>query len=76
MKRYIISVPKGHIMLGSLIRNQFFKFRSVIDDNLFISFIDKTNWLTPKLYERARVRKRYSQNFSFWNLGLLSINMI
>lgn len=76
MKRKTISMPKWHIMLGSLIRNQIFKFKSVIDDTLFISFIDKTNWLTPKLYERAKAEKCDSQKFNFWSLRLLPINTI
>ncbi len=63
-------------MLGSLIRNQFIKFKSVIDETLFISFIDKTNWLTPKLYERAKAEKCDSQKFNFWNLRLLPIHTI
>lgn len=76
MKRKTISMPKWHIMLGSLIRNQIFKFRSVIDDTQFILFIDKTNWLTPKCYASAKVEKCDSQKFNFWSLRLLPVNKI
>ncbi|MBL4560990.1 MAG: hypothetical protein JKX79_08385 [Labilibaculum sp.] len=76
MKRITIAMPTGHIMLGSIYWNQFFKFISVEDDSPFISFIDETNWLTPKLYERAKAEKYCSQKFNFWNLRLLPINTI
>lgn len=69
-------MPTGHIMRGSLLRNQFSNFKSAKDGSLFISFFDKTNWLKPKLIKEAKAEKCSLQNFNFWSQFLFSINTI
>lgn len=76
MKRITMVMPTGHIILGSMYWNQFFKFISVEDDSLFISFVDKKNWFIPKLIKRAKAEKCYLPNFDFWNQILFTINTI
>ncbi|WP_461629526.1 hypothetical protein [Labilibaculum euxinus] len=76
MKKITKSMPAGHIMLGSLFRNQIFKFRSVTDDSLFISFVAKANRLMIILIKEVKTEKRHLQNFNFWSQFLFPINTI
>ncbi|PKQ62005.1 hypothetical protein BZG02_13780 [Labilibaculum filiforme] len=69
MKRITKYMPKRHIMLGSLVRNQFFNFKSVKDDVLIIWFLDKIIWLNFKLIKEAKATMCYLQYLYFLELN-------